>query len=462
MRTCITCGRENPDDARFCANCGSALEDSSGGAPREERKVVTVLFADLVGFTSRSEQLDPEDVRATLTPYFARLREELERRGGTVEKFIGDAVMAVFGAPIAARGRPRTRRPSRARDPRRDRGDERARSRARPARPRRRQHGRGPRVARARTRSRARAWRRATWSTRRRASRAPRRSTGSSSARRRIARQSAPSSTDQASRWTRKGRPSGSRRGRRSKRELASASTSHDESTRRSSGATESSPCFATRWTGLGSRTSPSSSRSWASPGIGKSRLVHELYAHIDTLPDLITWRQGRSLPYGEGVSYWALGEIVKAEAGILETDADVDHGREARSDGGRADPRGARARVGGSPPRPTHRALAGGAPGAGGIRRGSGRVAAVPRIPRRATAHRADLRGPALGRRRSPGLPRLPAGLDARRAAARRRHGASGAPRPNARAGAEGSRTPRRSRSLPCRTRTPPRSSRA
>ena len=99
MQTCTSCGRENPDDARFCANCGSALEDPAGSA-REERKVVTVLFADL-GFTSRSEQLDPEDVRAMLTPYFARLREELERRGGTVEKFIGDAVMAVFGAPTA-------------------------------------------------------------------------------------------------------------------------------------------------------------------------------------------------------------------------------------------------------------------------------------------------------------------------------------------------------------------------
>ena len=68
---------------------------------REERKVVTVLFADLVGFTSRSERLDPEDVRALLSPYYARLRAELERFGGTVEKFIGDAVMALFGAPIA-------------------------------------------------------------------------------------------------------------------------------------------------------------------------------------------------------------------------------------------------------------------------------------------------------------------------------------------------------------------------
>jgi class 3 adenylate cyclase len=78
--------------------CGAALTAS---APREERKVVSVLFTDLVGFTGRAEQLDPEDVRATLTPYYAQLREQIEHRGGTVEKFIGDAVMAVFGAPLA-------------------------------------------------------------------------------------------------------------------------------------------------------------------------------------------------------------------------------------------------------------------------------------------------------------------------------------------------------------------------
>src|SRR3989440_9310216 len=68
---------------------------------RRERKVVTVLFADLVGFTARAEQLDPEDVEAILRPYHERLRGELERFGGTVEKFIGDAVMALFGAPLA-------------------------------------------------------------------------------------------------------------------------------------------------------------------------------------------------------------------------------------------------------------------------------------------------------------------------------------------------------------------------
>src|SRR5918996_1767618 len=73
----------------------------SSATARRERKVVTVLFADLVGFTARAEQLDPEDVEAILRPYHERLRSELERFGGTVEKFIGDAVMAVFGAPTA-------------------------------------------------------------------------------------------------------------------------------------------------------------------------------------------------------------------------------------------------------------------------------------------------------------------------------------------------------------------------
>jgi class 3 adenylate cyclase len=70
-------------------------------AGRRERKVVTVLFADLVGFTSRAEQMDPEDVDAELTRYHTSVRGELERHGGTVEKFIGDAAMAVFGAPVA-------------------------------------------------------------------------------------------------------------------------------------------------------------------------------------------------------------------------------------------------------------------------------------------------------------------------------------------------------------------------
>jgi class 3 adenylate cyclase len=97
---CPKCGRENPPEARFCNACAADLAPRARGL-EEERKVVTVLFADLVGFTARAERLDPEDVRAILSPYFARVRSEIEACGGTVEKFIGDAVMAVFGAPLS-------------------------------------------------------------------------------------------------------------------------------------------------------------------------------------------------------------------------------------------------------------------------------------------------------------------------------------------------------------------------
>src|ERR1043166_1199446 len=100
MSVCPACGHANQPGAKFCSECGAALVKAEPLA-QEERKVVTVLFADLVGFTARAEQLDPEDVRALLSPFYARLRAELERFGGTVEKFIGDAVMALFGAPAS-------------------------------------------------------------------------------------------------------------------------------------------------------------------------------------------------------------------------------------------------------------------------------------------------------------------------------------------------------------------------
>jgi len=99
MHTCRACGQENPEIARFCLACGASLVEEA--PQREERRIVSVVFVDLVGFTSRSEQLDPEDVRAILTPYHGTVRDELESFGGVVEKFVGDAVMAVFGAPTA-------------------------------------------------------------------------------------------------------------------------------------------------------------------------------------------------------------------------------------------------------------------------------------------------------------------------------------------------------------------------
>jgi class 3 adenylate cyclase/tetratricopeptide (TPR) repeat protein len=98
MRVCVRCAQENPDVAKFCLACGTPLAARAPTA--EERKLITVLFTDIVGSTAKAEQMDPEDVRARLAPYYIRLRRELERFGGTVEKFIGDAVVALFGAPV--------------------------------------------------------------------------------------------------------------------------------------------------------------------------------------------------------------------------------------------------------------------------------------------------------------------------------------------------------------------------
>jgi class 3 adenylate cyclase len=100
VAVCANCQQENPDIARFCLACGSALAADAPG-PREERRIVTVIFVDLVEFTARSERLDPEDVRGILAPYHERVRAEIESFGGVVEKFIGDAVVGVFGAPTA-------------------------------------------------------------------------------------------------------------------------------------------------------------------------------------------------------------------------------------------------------------------------------------------------------------------------------------------------------------------------
>jgi class 3 adenylate cyclase len=100
MPVCAGCGQDNPRGFRFCGACGTPLA-IPGRRLGEERKVVTVLFCDLVGFTARSDQADPEDVGAMLRPFHAKLRTEIERLGGTVDKLIGDAVMGVFGAPVA-------------------------------------------------------------------------------------------------------------------------------------------------------------------------------------------------------------------------------------------------------------------------------------------------------------------------------------------------------------------------
>jgi class 3 adenylate cyclase len=130
MAGCPSCGHENADDARFCSACGAALMPAE--FTREQRKVVTVLFCDLVGSTALGESTDPEALRGRMRRYFEDLRAIIERHGGVVEKFVGDAVMAVSGSPSRTRtthfarcAQPRKRRGQasapRRRDPRRRR-----------------------------------------------------------------------------------------------------------------------------------------------------------------------------------------------------------------------------------------------------------------------------------------------------------------------------------------------------
>jgi class 3 adenylate cyclase/tetratricopeptide (TPR) repeat protein len=315
MKRCPQCGRENTADARFCSNCAAPLA-AAPEAAREERKVVTVLFADLVGFTSRAEQMDPEDVRAVLEPYHARLRDELEARGGTVEKFIGDAVMALFGAPIAHEDDPEraVRAALAIRDWIREEGELQLRIGittgealvslgARPAEGEGMASGDVVNTA-ARLQSAApqngilvdETTFRATGRVISYADHGPVDAKG----------KSLPVPV-----W-----------------EVVEARSRFGVDVARTGGATlvgreGELDVLRSALQRAREEQSPQLVTLVGVPGIGKSRLVAELFSAIDAAPEIIYWRQGRCLPYGEGVTYWALSEMVKAHAGILETDSE-------------------------------------------------------------------------------------------------------------------------------------------
>ncbi len=315
MAICAACGRENPDGARFCNACGASLEIATD--PREERKVVTVLFADLIGFTSRAEKMDPEDVRALLAPYHANLRSELERYGGTVEKFIGDAVMALFGAPVAHEDDPE--RAVRAGLAIRDwvtEQEEELHLRiavntgealiALGARP---EAGEGMASG----------------------------DVVNTTARLQTA---APvngilvgETTYRATRHVidyREHEPIGAK-GKAEPVDVweaveARARIGVDVLRRVRSplvGRDRELEALSNVLARLRQERLPQLVTLVGVPGIGKSRLVYELMQAVERGGELTFWRQGRSLPYGEGVTYWALAEMVKAQAGILETDTD-------------------------------------------------------------------------------------------------------------------------------------------
>jgi class 3 adenylate cyclase/tetratricopeptide (TPR) repeat protein len=310
---CFSCGAAVALDAAFCTSCGTELGDSPRPSA-EERKVVSVLFADLVGFTERAERLDPEEVRTLLDDYHSRVRGELERFGGTMEKFIGDAVVGLFGAPLAHEDDPeRAVRAALAireaaaeldetvrvgvttgealitRDARTLEGEgmaagdvvntaSRLQGAASPglvlvdeATFRATQHaieyGESPPVAAKGKAEPVDVWQ----------ALAPRARLGVDIA----FRGAAPLV----------GRD-------------VELDNLHDALAR----AKRERTAQLITLVGL--------------PGIGKSRLVYELWAAVEANPELVYWRQGRSLPYGAGVSFWALGEMAKSHAGILENDS--------------------------------------------------------------------------------------------------------------------------------------------
>jgi class 3 adenylate cyclase/tetratricopeptide (TPR) repeat protein len=313
--TCPHCGEENPEHARFCLACGRELE--AAALAGEERKVVSVLFVDLVGFTSSADRADPEDVRATLRPYHERVKADIERFGGTVEKFIGDAVMAVFGAPVAHE----------------DDAERAVRSALRvlDTIQELREEGMEIAVRAAVTTGEA------VVSLGARPERGEGIVTGdvvNTAARLQsaapvgavIADESTMRSTEAAITYEphepieAKGKAEPVRAWRaleaRSRVGQPEAAT-HTPFVGREHERTLLLETFL--------RAERESSVQLVTvvgePGIGKSRLVTELRTALDDRPGVVTWRHGRCLPYGEGITFWALGEVVKAEAGILESD---------------------------------------------------------------------------------------------------------------------------------------------
>ena len=321
---CPTCGTRSPGgDERFCGACGSPLGESASeaGAALEERKIVSVLFCDLVGFTAASDRQDPEDVRARLRPYYARLRREIERYGATVEKFIGDAVMAVCGAPLAHEDD--AERAVRAGLAILD-----AIAEMNEADPTLGLQVRvGVNTGEALVALGARAERGeglVTGDVVNTAARiqaiAPVNSVAVGEPTYRATSrvfdyESLPPAVvkgkaEQLSVWravAARGR-FGSDFGRGFNTPFV--------------GREFEKPLVITSFERAAQQRSVQLVTIVGEPGVGKSRLISELFRYIDGRPGLVRWNQGRCLPYGDGITFWALREIVKAAAGILESDA--------------------------------------------------------------------------------------------------------------------------------------------
>ncbi len=314
MAACSSCGTANPDGFRFCGACAAPL--AAPAPPREERRLVTVLFCDLAGFTARAETLDPEDVRAFLVPYYDVLTSEITRHGGLVDRFLGDGVMALFGAPAAHEDDPEravraalrilARIPSLGLDLHARLGINTGEVLFATGQGGERDDAVTGDVVNTAARLQAAAPVDTVV-----VGEASHRATAHLFRFEALTPIVAKGKAEPVPLW----RPLGPIA--RQAGELPRETTS-----------------FVGRGVELAllvslfdrARATPSLEVATvlAEPGLGKSRLVRELSRHLEALPDLVTWRLGRCLPYGDGVGLWALGEIVKQHAGILETDDQV------------------------------------------------------------------------------------------------------------------------------------------
>jgi class 3 adenylate cyclase/tetratricopeptide (TPR) repeat protein len=315
VTSCPSCGEELPGEFPFCPFCGAPLT-AEPAARREERKVVTVVFADLVGFTARAERLDPEDVRALLSPYHERLRAELERFGGTVEKFIGDAVMAVFGAPVAHEDDPE--RAARAALAIRDWIEQESEDLSVRV---------GVNTGEALVAIDARASEGEAMAAGDVVNSAARIQAGAPVNAILVGEQTYRATAHvidyrEAESVVAKGKskPIAVWEALQARARLGIEGTQRPVAPL--VGRQRELELVVSALARVREERSPQLVTLVGVPGIGKSRLVYELSQRVEREEELITWRQGRSLSYGEGVTFWALGEIVKAQAGILESDS--------------------------------------------------------------------------------------------------------------------------------------------
>jgi class 3 adenylate cyclase/tetratricopeptide (TPR) repeat protein len=319
---CPACGAANEPGRKFCYQCGTALESGAATAeplaPATERRLVSVLFADLVGFTGLSENRDAEEVRELLSRYFEAARQVIERFGGTVEKFIGDAVMAVWGTPVA-----REDDPERAVRSALDLVDVvtglgvelgaselavRAAVLTGEAAVDLGAQGQGMvagDLVNTASRAQALAPRGAVLVGER-----TRAATKAAIAYEEAGEQEIRGKVEGIRLW-RALRVTAARRGARRADVLEAPFVGRDRELRLVKdlfhGTDEERRARLVSIVGI--------------PGIGKSRLAWEFEKYLDGVVEDVWWHRGRCLPYGEGVAYWALAEMVRMRAGIAEAD---------------------------------------------------------------------------------------------------------------------------------------------